>query len=266
MLGIQLEDRALFLERWRDLLLETLAKPAAALGHQTGPRARVPGACRPRMDGPGVDRLGRVSAGEGVPDHLRPPRDDVADRAGARGRSRRLITRACCGAKDRCGRSSPSARCTCSIRNTRTGTRRSLQRWMPRSRSSPTAAERSPIARGAKPTRRNPPSARRRRYPFFGQLSEYARRSAARRRLHTSREHASHGPSERMAVSPGRESEGILHVPTGRAATRSHRITAINTARGSLANRHRSCRDHHSPPSCLIHANERHQSPRLPEN
>ena len=39
MLDIQLEDRALFLERWRKLLLDELASPAAEAGLQTRLRA-----------------------------------------------------------------------------------------------------------------------------------------------------------------------------------------------------------------------------------
>jgi penicillin G amidase len=51
--------------------------------------------------------------------------------------------------------------------------------------------------------------------------------------IYTPRAHSPRaGPSERMAVSPGREHEGILHMPTGRAAIRCPRITATSTAHG----------------------------------
>ncbi len=140
---------------------------------------------------------------------------------------------------------SRAARCTCSIRSTRRGTTRS---WLPSTRRSRSSTEggkslgRSHVGRGEQ--RRDPCIRSRRAIPFFGRYLNmpgdplpgdvYTPRASTPRT----------GPSERMVVSPGRETRG--HPRTSRparAAIRSRRITAINTARGSTASRRRSCRE-----------------------
>ena len=63
MLSIQLEDRALFLERWRQLLLDG---DRVASGDAVA--AAVPRAGRDEVDRPRLAGLGRLSPGQGIPD------------------------------------------------------------------------------------------------------------------------------------------------------------------------------------------------------
>ena len=80
MLSIQLDDRALFLERWRTLLLDTRSGPIP----HPAPRQEFRRSGRHDMDRARLAGFGGVSAGQGIPADLRAPRHDVVDGAGAR--------------------------------------------------------------------------------------------------------------------------------------------------------------------------------------
>ena len=67
------------------------------------------------------------------------------------------------------------------------------------------------------------------------------------------------GPSERMVVSPG-HGEGIMEIPPGRAIALAALRRSIPRA-GSSASRRLSCQEQPSTRSCSIHANERQDRP-----
>ena len=264
MLAIQLEDRALFLERWRKLLLDTLRLPV--------PGSRLPrlGA---RVQAPHRQRwTGRASPGsvgyrlvKEFRTAVRPPRDDVAHRAGARRRSgvrlHAVAARRRTGVADLTERPmhllDPKYKTwdeaildtvDAVIAQLTDGGKASRDRTWGEANS---AEIRHPLA-GA--------------IPFFGRYLNmpgdplpgdiYTPRASTPRT----------GPSERMAVSPGRENEGILQMPTGQSGHPlsphygdQYRAWLIGEPTPFLPGRDR----HH--PHAHTTANEQHQSPRLPE-
>ena len=242
-------------------------RSASAADAGSRPARGVPRAGRDQMDRPRLARLGRLPSRQGIPHAVRAARDDVAHRAGARDRSGVRLHAARCAARDRCGRSSPSVRCTCSIRSTRLGTTRSCRLGRRRDRAADRWRQEPRRSHVGRSQQRRDPSSARRRDSVLRPLSQHAGRSAAWRRLHAAREHAAHRPVRANGrVAGPRERGHPAHARPARAAIRSRRTTAINTARGSSASRRRflpgaavnTARAHSTP-------HEQHQSPRLPE-
>jgi penicillin amidase len=183
MLAIQLEDRALFLERWRKLLLDELAVVVRR-------RARNSATRRHELDRPRIAGLGRLSARQGIPPAVR----------------RRVMTSLTAPALD----VDPTFDYTRLLRGEGPVWQIIAERPMhlldPKYKTWDDAildtsmrviaqltegGKTSPIARGAKPIAprsgiRSP------RDSVLRHVSEHARRSAARRCLHAARQHAAH--------------------------------------------------------------------------
>ena len=126
LLAVQLDDRALFLARWRALLLRTLS-PTAVAGHQHRRELRRLVANgwtgRASVDSAGYRRArcGRSAPSSTSRSSCRSPGRRTCRRVSASGRR--------CSSRDPSGGWSPSARSTCSIRNSRAGTRPSSPPW-----------------------------------------------------------------------------------------------------------------------------------------
>jgi len=216
MLGIQLEDRALFLERWRALLLESLAKPAAAEGSHTGQRARF----RELVDSQWTGRASTGSVGYRLVKEFRTtfvrrvmtsltapalavdPTFDYTRLQRGEGPVWQIVTERpahLLDSKYKDWDEAILAAVDAAIAQLTDGGKSLAERtW-----GEANAAEiRHPLASAI---------------PFFGKYLNmpgdplpgdvYTPRASTPRT----------GPSERMAVSPGREHEGILHVPTGQS-------------------------------------------------
>ena len=83
MLSIQLDDRAVFLDRWRQLLLDLLVAGAVAHDRRRVELKRL----LENWERPRLDRLGRLSAGLGDPAPDRPRGALTSDGPLPRGRS-----------------------------------------------------------------------------------------------------------------------------------------------------------------------------------
>ena len=117
---IQLDTSADFLARWRELILRTLTPGRSPIGRTARVFREI---VETRLVGPRRTGLGRVSA------DARVPRAGVTSASirfvlvgVLRGRPVVRLLRPSDGARGRSGSSSPSSRCTCSIRSTTRGT------------------------------------------------------------------------------------------------------------------------------------------------
>ena len=213
MLGIQLDDRALFLERWRKLLLDELDSVplrlpprGASSGASSTPRG--PAAPRRTRSAIGWSRnsallfVRRVMTSLTAPALAVDPAFDYTRLLRGEGPVWQIVTERPLHLLDPKYKTWDEAildAVDVAIAQLTEGGK---------------SAGRSHVGRSQQ--RRDPASARR-AIPFFGRYLNmpgdplpgdvYTPRASTPRT----------GPSERMAVSPGRESEGILHVPTGQS-------------------------------------------------